>query len=124
VAAIDQVLGPARWCAHCARPLADSPDDVFCSESCQRDWRATAGTLRLAPAAPPVAVSDPAELLDRVAEFLGRFSVFPDQHCAPTLALWYAHTHAVQHFYTTPRLILDSAEPGSGKTRVLVWAIT
>ena len=27
------------------------------------------------------------------------------QHCAPTLALWYAHTHAVQHFYTTPRLI-------------------
>jgi len=27
------------------------------------------------------------------------------QDCAPTLALWYAHTHAVQHFYTTPRLI-------------------
>lgn len=35
------------------------------------------------------------------------------------LALWYAHTHAAQHFYVTPRLILDSAEPGSGKTRVL-----
>jgi hypothetical protein len=62
---------------------------------------------------------DPAELLDQVAAFVGRFSVFPDQHCAPTLALWYAHTHAIQHFYTTPRLILDSAEPGSGKTRVL-----
>jgi hypothetical protein len=61
----------------------------------------------------------PAELLDQVAAFVARFSVFPDQHCAPTLALWYAHTHAIQHFYTTPRLILDSAEPGSGKTRVL-----
>ncbi|WP_344922651.1 DUF3631 domain-containing protein, partial [Plantactinospora mayteni] len=32
---------------------------------------------------------------------------------------WYAHTHAAEHFYVTPRLILDSAEPGSGKTRVL-----
>jgi uncharacterized protein DUF3631 len=94
---------------------------VFCSESCQRDWRATAGTLRLAatPAAASGPIADPAELLDRVAAFISRFSVFPDQHCAPTLALWYAHTHAVQHFYTTPRLILDSAEPGSGKTRVL-----
>jgi hypothetical protein len=35
------------------------------------------------------------------------------------LTLWYAHTHAAAHFYVTPRLILDSAEPGSGKTRVL-----
>jgi hypothetical protein len=33
--------------------------------------------------------------------------------------LWYAHTHASEQFYVTPRLILDSAEPGSGKTRVL-----
>jgi hypothetical protein len=57
--------------------------------------------------------------LDAVAAFLARFSAFPNQHCAPTLALWYAHTHVVQHFYVTPRLILDSAEPGSGKTRVL-----
>jgi hypothetical protein len=68
---------------------------------------------------PPLPAIEPAELLDQVATFLARFSVFPDQHCAPTLALWYAHTHAIQHFYTTPRLILDSAEPGSGKTRVL-----
>jgi hypothetical protein len=35
------------------------------------------------------------------------------------LALWYAHTHAADHFYVTPRLILSSVEPGSGKTRVL-----
>ena len=42
----------------------------------------------------PVLDVEPAELLDRVAAFIARFSVFPDQHCAPTLALWYAHTHA------------------------------
>ena len=34
-------------------------------------------------------------------------------------ALWYAHTWAAEHFYITPRLVLSSAEPGSGKTRVL-----
>jgi hypothetical protein len=59
------------------------------------------------------------EVLDDVAAFLARFSVFPSQHCAATLALWYAHTHAIEQFYVTPRLVLDSAEPGSGKTRVL-----
>ena len=64
----------------------------------------------------PASAIDPAELLDQITAFLSRFSVFPDQHCAPMLTLWYAHTHAIQHFYTTPRLILDSAEPGSGKT--------
>ena len=67
----------------------------------------------------PVPAVEPAVLLDQVTAFASRFSVFPDEHCAPTLALWYAHTHAAAHFYTTPRLILDSAEPGSGKTRVL-----
>ena len=73
-------------------------------------------TLRVLRPAPAI---DPAELLDQVTAFITRFSVFPDRHCAPMLALWCAHTHAIAHFYTTPRLILDSAEPGSGKTRVL-----
>lgn len=58
---MDSVLGPAKWCAQCIRPLDDSPGDEFCSET----------------------------------------------------------PHAIEHFYTTPRLIVDSAEPGSGKTRVL-----
>jgi hypothetical protein len=60
-----------------------------------------------------------AEILDDVTAFVSRFSVFPHKHCAPMLALWYAHTWAADHFYTTPRLILSSAEPESGKTRVL-----
>ncbi|WP_238412487.1 DUF3631 domain-containing protein [Saccharothrix deserti] len=62
---------------------------------------------------------DGAQVLDDVREFLSRFSAFPHEHCAPMLALWYAHTWAVEQFYVTPRLVLSSAEPGSGKTRVL-----
>ncbi|HEV7647634.1 MAG TPA: DUF3631 domain-containing protein [Actinophytocola sp.] len=60
-----------------------------------------------------------AALLDAITEFVSRFIVFPHEHCAPMLALWYAHTHAAEHFYVTPRLVISSAEPGSGKTRVI-----
>lgn len=35
------------------------------------------------------------------------------------LALWSAHTHLAIETYTTPRLVLDSPVPGSGKTTVL-----
>lgn len=59
------------------------------------------------------------EILDQVSDFVARFSAFPSEHCAPMLALWYAHTWAAEHFYFTPRLVLSSAEPESGKTRVL-----
>ncbi|QYN35190.1 DUF3631 domain-containing protein [Pseudonocardia sp. DSM 110487] len=144
--AIDSAINSAadgdggRACVKCGDPLRNSPSEDFCSEACQATWltERTAGPPTDAGSAPneqlpdqgparalgwlappPATAVEPAELLDRVAAFISRFSVFPDQHCAPTLALWYAHTHAVQYFYTTPRLILDSAEPGSGKTRVL-----
>lgn len=60
-----------------------------------------------------------AELLDEVAAWLARYLALPTQHALTVLALWAAHTHASERFYVTPRLILDSAEPGSGKTRVL-----
>jgi hypothetical protein len=59
------------------------------------------------------------EILDQVRDFVARFSAFPSKHCAPMLALWYAHTWVADAFYITPRLILSSPEAGSGKTRVL-----
>jgi Protein of unknown function (DUF3631) len=65
---------------------------------------------------PPV---DGAELLDDIERFAGRFLVFPTKHHLVVLCLWAAHTWAVSAFYVTPRLVLDSPEPGSGKTRVL-----
>ncbi|GLW34083.1 DUF3631 domain-containing protein [Actinoplanes regularis] len=60
-----------------------------------------------------------AMVLDQVAAFIARYVAFPSEHALTAVTLWAAHTHAVGSFYVTPRLVLDSAEPGSGKTRVL-----
>jgi hypothetical protein len=134
--------GAGGGCVKCGDPLGDSPSEEFCSEACQTWWlsgrtdpdtgdQGRAPDTDLPETAPHVALSwlGPApvgaiaceghQVLDEVAAFLSRFSVFPDEHCVPTVALWLAHTHAVDSFYITPRLVLDSAEPGSGKTRVL-----
>lgn len=72
--------------------------------------------LRVVPAPPALPGH---EILNQVCDFISRFNAFPSRHCAPMLALWYAHTWAAEHFYATPRLVLSSAEPASGKTRVL-----
>ena len=129
-------------CQRCGRSLEESPSDDFCGEPCQDSWHLDrAGTVPaggsaapdaalpettpvrplrwLGPPPPGAIIRAGHDVLDTVAAFVSRFSAFPSEHCAPTLALWYAHTHAVDQFYVTPRLILDSAEPGSGKTRVL-----
>ncbi|MGH3754148.1 MAG: DUF3631 domain-containing protein [Pseudonocardiaceae bacterium] len=129
---IDAAIG-GRECQHCGQPVGVSPSPDFCSEGCQQTWHeqhaATPGAVPgSTPARPLDWLGQPQpgtivraghDVLDDVAAFVARFSVFPSEHCAPTLALWYAHTHASEQFYVTPRLILDSAEPGSGKTRVL-----
>ncbi|MEU9687140.1 DUF3631 domain-containing protein [Amycolatopsis japonica] len=132
--------GTPHVCGHCGTMLNGSPSDDFCGEECQNEWLAghVAGPGPVDNGASPdrdLAEQDPArpmpympeppppptgaQILDKVTAFVKRFNVFPSEHCAPMLALWYAHTHAAEHFYVTPRLILDSAEPGSGKTRVM-----
>ncbi|WP_275579470.1 DUF3631 domain-containing protein [Mycobacterium riyadhense] len=64
-------------------------------------------------------IIDGAALLGDVERFAGRFLAFSTRHHLTVLCLWIAHTWAVGAFYVTPRLVLDSPEPGSGKTRVL-----
>ncbi len=136
VSTIDAAIGDPG-CRRCSQPVTGSPSPDFCSEDCQQTWheqhtgtsatapdRSISGTQPTPPLGwlgqPPGAVVRPGpEVLDDITAFVARFSVFPSEHCAPTLALWYAHTHAIEQFYVTPRLVLDSAEPGSGKTRVL-----
>jgi hypothetical protein len=68
----------------------------------------------------PLHYSD-AELqpLDGIAAWFQRYLSVPSEHCITVLALWTAHSHAPKTFYVTPRLIIDSAEPESGKTRIL-----
>jgi hypothetical protein len=63
--------------------------------------------------------SEGAVLLDDVRDFISRFCVFPSAENLDSVALWAAHAHMVEHFHTTPRLAALSAEPESGKTRVL-----
>lgn len=144
LAAIDSsVSDQARngGCQKCGAQLGPAaPSADFCSETCGIAWRnaQTEGTPtdhghapdqempERAPERPlswlapvPTELRAGHDVLDDVTAFLNRFVVFPNEHCAPTVALWFAHTHAANRFYITPRLILDSAEPGSGKTRVL-----
>jgi hypothetical protein len=60
-----------------------------------------------------------AALLDEARLFLSRFCVFPHDHALVAATLWAAHTHMIERFHTSPRLMLSSPEAGSGKTRVL-----
>jgi hypothetical protein len=62
---------------------------------------------------------DDATLLDDVEAFAGRFLAFTTAHHLVVIVLWIVHTWALSAFYVTPRLVLDSPEPGSGKTRAL-----
>lgn len=58
-------------------------------------------------------------VLDEVRAWLDRYITVVDDGDLDVLTLWAAHTHLAMETYTTPRLILDSPVPGSGKTTVL-----
>jgi hypothetical protein len=57
--------------------------------------------------------------LDEVRGWLGRFIVTLRADDLDVLTLWVAHTHLAIECYSSPRLNLDSAAPGAGKTTVL-----
>jgi Protein of unknown function (DUF3631) len=59
-----------------------------------------------------------ATLLDDVARFVRRFVVVSDAQ-ADALALWVAHTHAIEAADTTPYIAVTSAVKRSGKSRLL-----
>ena len=61
----------------------------------------------------------PADLLDEIESFIGRFVAFPSDAARIAVTLWAAHAHCVQAGDNSPRLALLSPEPGSGKTRTL-----
>ncbi|MGI8445960.1 MAG: DUF3631 domain-containing protein [Streptosporangiaceae bacterium] len=65
-----------------------------------------------------VSVADGA-ILDTVRKWLSRFICTVSDGDLDLLALWAVHTHLCHETYTTPRLVLDSPVPGSGKTTVL-----
>lgn len=60
-----------------------------------------------------------ARVLQALADWFRRFVYLPDQSGYDLLALWVAHTWAIAKLGTTPRLLLDSPVPESGKTTLL-----
>ncbi len=54
--------------------------------------------------------------LDNIRTWLERFIIVPDAGDLDTITLWCAHTWALGQTSTTPRLLIDSSMPGSGKT--------
>ena len=61
----------------------------------------------------------PARVLANVRAWFGRYVSTVQDTDLDLLTLWAAHTHLCVETYTTPRLLLDSPVPGSGKTTVL-----
>jgi hypothetical protein len=60
-----------------------------------------------------------ARLLDDIAQWFGRFIAVTDDRDLKLLTLWTVSTHLAVELYTSPRLLIDSTMPGSGKTTVL-----
>lgn len=58
-------------------------------------------------------------VLEAVREHLGRYLMPASDQDLDVLALWAVHTHLARETYTTPRLLISSPMPGSGKTTVL-----
>ena len=56
---------------------------------------------------------------NRVREHLSRYLSPASDEDLDVLTLWAMHTHLPQALYTTPRLLITSPMPGSGKTTVL-----
>ncbi|MGO2312562.1 MAG: DUF3631 domain-containing protein [Brachybacterium tyrofermentans] len=58
-------------------------------------------------------------VVDTVRDHLAKYILPASDDDLDVLALWAVHTHVAVESYTTPRLILTSPMPGSGKTTVL-----
>jgi len=60
-----------------------------------------------------------AELLDQVAEAIGRYCILPSRQALIAVVLWIACTHMTPAFEYAPRLVARSPEKRSGKSRLL-----
>lgn len=58
-------------------------------------------------------------ILDDVRDWFARYLRTVTDADLDLLALWAAHTHLAMETYTSPRLLIDSPVPGSGKTTCL-----
>lgn len=80
---------------------------------------ATAASAEPTREIPPIVPGRLAEVLQRVADHFRRYVVTTRDDEHDLFALWAAHTHTMSSWYTTPRLLIDSVMPNSGKTTVV-----
>ena len=73
--------------------------------------------VTVVPAGPPTPTL--VEALARIEQFLRRYVVFSRPETIVAVALWIAHTHAIERADATPYLAVSSPEKQSGKTRLL-----
>lgn len=64
-------------------------------------------------------MSTSADTLDDVRDYLSRFVAWPGAIYATLVALWILHTYLIDEFDNTGRLAALSAEPASGKSRLM-----
>lgn len=109
-----------------ADPYLDLPFNDVEPEREDVGFAGLVGPVGLIPEAPAVGLAGSVgpvgyrgEVLDRVRTWLGRFILTAHDGDLDLLTLWAAHTHLCFETYTTPRLVIDSPVPGSGKTTVL-----
>lgn len=71
------------------------------------------------PEAQAVKELEIAALLNGILKFIGRYVVMPGEAELSALALFVAHSYAIEGAHATPYLLVTSPERQSGKTRVL-----
>jgi hypothetical protein len=58
-------------------------------------------------------------VLDELESWLGTYIATREAYGIYVLALWIAHCHAMEAWYSTPRLLIGSALPGCGKSTTM-----
>lgn len=81
------------------------------------EWERSSGSAGSAGSSG--SIPEGAKELDEVREWLSRFICTVDDTDLDLLTLWAAATHLCVETYTSPRLVIDSPVPGSGKTTCL-----
>lgn len=59
------------------------------------------------------------EILEDLSTYATKYLVLGSRDAVVAWSLWTVHTHTIDRFDTTPRLVFSSTQKGSGKTRAL-----
>jgi len=110
-------LDPEKLKAFHAALAAEAAENQAATygEGAQRQKPAPLSFVNPPSASEPVSTSD---ILPELIETLRAYVVMDDS-AALTAALWVMHSHALDAFANTPRLVIRSCEPSGGKTTLL-----